>query len=318
MDKLKKAIFVVLKECMALKKDEKLLIVYDKNKKDIADIFLKKAIKITKNVKKIKTRVAKENGEEPLKNVANTMLNYDVILLITTKSLSHTNARRKASKKGARIASMPNITKDVMKRALTANYHKIKEISDEIYNKIKNKRTIKIITKKGTNLIVHARKAMFKDLGIYHKKGSFGNLPAGEVGFAPKEGKINGILVVDKTMAGIGRLKSPIKLLIKDGFVKKISGGKEADKLRGLLRNFKNKNVYNIAEFAIGTNYKARISGIALEDEKVLGTVHFALGDNRSYPGGKTKAPVHLDGVVSKPTLFANGKKIIERGYMVS
>ena len=312
-----KAAYIVLKKCMNLKKNEKLLIVYDINKKDIADILIKRAMSMTKYADKIKTKVAKENGEEPLKHVADKMLGYDIVLLVTTKSLSHTDARRRASKKGARIASMPNITKEMMKRALTADYQKIRKISKKIYDSIKNKKIIRLSTKIGTNLTIPARKPMFKDLGLYHKKGSFGNLPAGEVGFAPIEKKTNGILVIDKTMAGIGKLKKPIRMLIKNGFARKIEGGKEAHKLKRLLKNFKNNNVYNIAEFAIGTNYKARISGITLEDEKVFGTAHIALGDNTSYPGGKIKAPTHLDGVISKPTLIADNKKIMEQGILL-
>jgi len=312
-----RAAHVVLNECMNLKNNERFLVVYDKNKESIANVFLKKAEKITKNADKVRINVGKVYGEEPVKHIADKMLGYDVILLVTTKSLSHTDARRRASRKGARIASMPNITKEVMKRALNADYQKIREISKKIYDNLKDKRNIKLTTKKGTELVIPAGDGIFEDLGLYHKKGSFGNLPAGEVGFAPKEGKTNGVLVIDETMAGIGRLRSPIKLLIKGGFVRKISGGEEAKKLKILLKKFKDKSVYNIAEFAVGTNYKANFSGIILEDEKVFGTVHLALGDNSSYPGGKIKAPVHLDGVISKPTVFADGKKIIKDGKLI-
>lgn len=64
----------------------------------------------------------------------------------------------------------------------------------------------------------------------------------------------------------------------------------------------------NIAELGIGTNPKAIISGEVLEDEKVLGTVHIAIGDNKNF-GGKVKAPYHLDGMILEPTLWLNGKK---------
>lgn len=302
---------------MNLKNDERFLVVHDKNKKDIAKTILRKAKKITRYSDIIKTKIGKENGEEAAKHIADKMLDYDVILLITTKSLSHTDARRNASKKGARMASMPDITEGMMKRALNADYQEMEMISKKICSNFKSKDTIRLTTKKGTDINIPIQKKMFMDLGLYHKKGSFGNLPAGEVGFAPIEGKTNGVLVIDKTMAGIGKLESPIKLLIRNGFVKEISGGKEAIKLKRLLKKFRNKNVYNIAEFAIGTNKKAKITGVTLEDEKVFGTVHVALGDNSSYPGGKTKAPVHLDGVISKPTVTADNKKIMENGKLL-
>jgi len=50
-----------------------------------------------------------------------------------------------------------------------------------------------------------------------------------------------------------------------------------------------------------------------LEDEKAFGTVHIALGDNSTI-GGRTAAGIHLDGIITKPTVYADNKKIIENG----
>jgi len=317
MSSLEIAATNILKVCMGLKKNETCLIVYDKNKRKIANILLRKSKNFCKKADKIKTPVTKFNGQEPPKKIAKKIKQYNVAVLITTKSLSHTNARRKASKKGVRIASMPGVTEDMIKRTLTADYNKIKKINKKIYDSFKNKKKIKLITSKGTDVIFHINKSPFNDNGLYHKKGKFGNLPAGEIGFAPVEGKTKGFIVIDKTMAGIGKLKNNIKIEIKKGFVEKIEGKNDAKKLSTLLKKFKNKNVYNIAEFSIGTNYKAKITGIPLEDEKVYGTAHIAIGDNTSYPGGKTKAPIHLDGIISKPTVFVDNKKIIHRGKLL-
>ena len=314
---LERAATNILKTCMDLKKSESFLVVYDKKKKKIAGIILKKAKNLCKKADKILTKVAKVNGEEPSKRVIKKIAEYSVVVMATTKSLSHTNARRNASKKGVRIASMPGVTEDMMKRASTADYSKIKKLSEKVNRLLKNKKKLRLITKKGTDVVMHINKSPFNDVGFYHKKGDFGNLPAGEVGFAPVEHKTNGTIVIDKTMAGLGKLKKDIKIEVKNGFVKKISGGKEADKLNRLLKNLKNRNVYNIAEFSIGTNYKAKITGVTLEDEKVYGTAHIALGDNTSYPGGNIKAPVHLDGVISKPTVFIDNKKIMEKGQLI-
>lgn len=317
---LEKAVNNILKVCMDLKKNESFLVVYDKNKKKIADVLLKKAERISKKADEILTPVAKFNGEEPPQEVAEKIKEYDVVVMVTTRSLSHTNARRNASKKGVRIASMPGVTEDMIKRTLTADYNKIKKIGKRIYDVYKNKRKIKLVTKKGTDVTIYINKKPFNkniDSSFYHKKGDFGNLPAGEVGFSPIEGKTKGIIVIDKTMAAIGKLKNNIRLEVKKGFVKKIFGGNEAKKLARLLKKLKNKNVYNIAEFSIGINYKAKITGVILEDEKVYGTVHIALGDNTSYPGSKIKAPTHLDGVISKPTVFVDGKKIMDEGKLL-
>ena len=58
----------------------------------------------------------------------------------------------------------------------------------------------------------------------------------------------------------------------------------------------------NLAELGIGTNDRARRPDIVLEAEKIIGTVHLALGDNRSM-GGESAAPFHVDFVLWGPSL---------------
>ena len=50
-----------------------------------------------------------------------------------------------------------------------------------------------------------------------------------------------------------------------------------------------------------------------LEDEKMLGTVHIALGNNLSF-GGDNDVPLHLDGVITRPDIYVDDKKIMEKG----
>jgi leucyl aminopeptidase (aminopeptidase T) len=304
---------VVLKKCMQIKKREKVLIITDTKQRNIADIFFKAAAKLKIRTALIEIQIGKIHGEEPPKWAAEEMPKYDIILLITTKSLSHTKARKNACKKGARIASMPTITKDVIKRAINIDYKKLKQKNKKLMNILTKGKTAKITTKKGTDLIMNIqRRKGFDDNGEYNKKGSFGNLPSGEVAIAPIEGKTNGTYVVDKSFSGIGKLKKPVKIKVKNGYATEIKG----EKSKQLKKHLKNKKYKNIAEFGIGTNPKAKISGCVLEDEKVIGTVHIALGNSISL-GGKVNVPLHLDGVISKPTVFIDNKKIMEQGKLL-
>jgi len=72
----------------------------------------------------------------------------------------------------------------------------------------------------------------------------------------------------------------------------------------------------NIAELGIGTNDQAKITGLILEDEKVMGTVHIALGDNMSM-GGTVSVQSHLDGLIKKPTVYLDGRVIMEKGNLL-
>lgn len=176
---------------------------------------------------------------------------------------------------------------------------------------------VKVSTRIGTDIRMKLmKKTVMRDQGLYHKKGDWGNLPAGEVCLCPVEGSTNGKFVVDASMAGIGLLKNPIKITVKDGYAMSIEGGGKAEELKGLLENLNDKRVYNIAELGIGTNPKAIVSGFIIEDEKAIGTAHIALGNNVSY-GGSVAAPCHLDGVFRNPTIMADDKYIMKDGKFV-
>ncbi len=108
-------------------------------------------------------------------------------------------------------------------------------------------------------------------------------------------------------MAGLGLIKNAnIRIEVNDGYAVKITGGSLAKKLNKQLDEV-GKEARNIAEFGIGTNDSAKLSGVLLEDEKVMGTIHIALGNNLSM-GGKVDVPIHLDGVVKKPTVYMDGQ----------
>ena len=304
---------IVLKKCLGLKKNEKVFIITDSKLYGIAKLFFREAKKRANNVKLIKIPIPKVHGSEPSKKIANDMLKYNVELLITTKSLSHTKARKNACKKGARIASMPTITEGAMKRALNIDYEKLKWRNKKIMKLLTKGKMAKVTTKKGANLVMGIKgRRCFDDNGIYDKKGSFGNLPAGEVAVAPLEGTANGVYVVDASFSGFGKLKRPLKIRVKNGYAIKIAGGKA----KFLEKYLKNKKYRNIAEFGIGTNPKAKVSGCVLEDEKVIGTVHIALGNNISL-GGKVNVPLHLDGIIKNPTVWIDDRKIMDNGILM-
>ena len=311
MGYLEKSSNIILKQCMNLKENESCLVVTDSKLKQIGNALYKNTLKITKKSKLILTEIPKTHGTEPSKNIADEMLKYDAVLLATTKSLSHTRARKNTSKKGARIASMPGITIDMMSRALNIDFNKIKTINKKLIKKLQNKNKIKIITNKGTKIefILKGRKWTSDD-GIYTKKGAFGNLPSGEVFVAPLENLTSGTIIVDASVASLGKVDKNVKIDVKDGFIVDVKGGKISNYLKNLLKNKLSKNV---AELGIGTNYKAKITGNVLEDEKVAGTCHIAFGNNKHF-GGEIDVPFHLDVVIKNPTIYADNVLIMKNG----
>lgn len=306
---IRKSSRIILEECMGLRKNESCLIITDSKLLPIGNSLYENSLQIAGKSKLILTNIPSAHGNEPPMRIADEMLKYDVILMPTTKSLSHTRARKNATGKGARIASMPGITDSMMKRALDVNFRKISECNNFLISRLKNCDKIFLRTKKGTDVSFSlAGRNWISDDGIYDSIGAFGNLPAGEVFIAPLEGMANGVLIADASVGGFGMADTDIRIDIKDGFLAEIKGGKMSGKFAKFL---KNKSYRNVAELGIGTNYKAKITGNVLEDEKVKGTCHVAFGNNRHF-GGMVDVPFHVDFVIKEPEFYdADNKKII-------
>jgi leucyl aminopeptidase (aminopeptidase T) len=314
---MKEAARIVVQDCLGVKKGEEVLIIVDEKTRRIGDALFNAAKSLGAEAVLVEMIEREVHGSEPPRLVAEAMKSADVIIAPTSKSLTHTKARQEATKSGVRIASMPTITEDMMSRTLSADYTKIKERSLKFRDLLSQGNEVRVTTPAGTDLTfsIAGREAL-ADTGILHEKGAFGNLPAGEACLAPVEGKTSGVAVIDGSMAGVGVIKTPIRMVIKDGYVTEITGGDEAKVLSELLKD-KGKEAKNIAELGIGTNEKATPSGSPLEDEKVMGTVHVGIGDNIIF-GGKVKAPLHLDGIMKNPTLVIDGKTVIKNGkYLI-
>ncbi len=300
----------VVQNLMGIKKTETVLIIFDENMIELAESLYNASQKAAKKTALLKIHVGKVDGQEPDKTVAEEMKKFDVIIIPTTKSLTHTKARKEACKAGARVATMPGITKDTFERTLTIDYKKVDAVTQRLYDALNISKKVRVTTPAGTDVTFKVRPYRQKPEGYILKKGSYNNLPAGETMMAPLEGTMNGKIVFEKSFSNIGLIKDQIIAEVESGFAKKISGGKSAEKLKKILVSTKNPAVYNIAELGIGTNYAAKITGCFLEDEKVFQTAHFALGNNTAF-NGLIYAPLHLDGLIIKPTIIIDDKKVI-------
>ncbi|MFW6230640.1 MAG: aminopeptidase [Nanoarchaeota archaeon] len=304
----------VLSTCLRLKSKESCLIVTDTIKQELARPFYYYAKTITENARLAVMEPRSRNGEEPTEEIRQLMLKHDVQILLTDKSLSHTDARRKASATGARITTMPGISEEIMERCIPLDYQALKERNRKLRETIIGSHDIHITTPAGTDMHIAVTETHGESPGIYTECGAFGNLPSGEVDSGVVLEKTYGTLVVDKSMAGLGKLNSPLKITIKDGKAVSIEG-ERSDELKEMLDAI-GADAYIIAELGIGTNDKAIVSGKTLEDEKVLGTFHMALGNDVTY-GGHNDVPIHLDGVCANPTIIIDGRRVMEDGKLL-
>lgn len=315
LTKLQKAAVVALKDYMGISSEETLLVVSDEKLREIGLTLFEAGKELSHEAIYVEMKPREINGQEPPDQITELMKAVDVVVCPTSKSLTHTNARREASKLGVRIGTMPGITEETMLRCFSADYQKIVTTSELVNDKLKKANSIRVTSKLGTDVTmsVKARKSIIST-GVLRKIGESGNLPSGEVYLAPWEGKTNGKVVFDGSFAGIGLLEKPVIIEINKGYGTVVSDSEQSMKIVEMFEKA-GKDANAVAEFGIGTNYKAKLCGEILEDEKVLGTIHIAFGNNLSM-GGKISVSSHLDGLVKKPTVYVDDEMIMKDGKL--
>ncbi len=307
---------IAVRDCMRANPPEKVLVVTDQPLRTIGYALRQAARDLDTEVLLVEIVPRKSNGEEPPPEVAELMKMVDVVLCPTSKSLSQTDSRRAASACGVRIATPPGVTEEIMVRCRNADYDRIAQLTYRLCELMEGTRLIRVQSPSGTDILlpVEGRKAHASS-GILQERGRYGNLPTGEAYLAPLEGRPRGILVVDGSMAGVGLLKEPIRIIVENGCATGITGGEETGRLVELLEPH-GKDARPVAEFGIGTNDRAVLTGNILEDERVLGKIHIAFGDNKSM-GLTVRVAKHLDGMANRPTVWFDERKIMEAGSLL-
>jgi leucyl aminopeptidase (aminopeptidase T) len=274
--------------------------------------FGEKALKELKEKRLLQPLVKKEIADEGIKKAEAIIERYkksavNAVIALSNYSTSHTRFRDILTRLcGCRYASMPLFDVSMFEGSMNVDWRSLRKKTESIAKTVNKAVSVEIKTPNGSHIVLSKNKRQaLSDTGILTKPGAFGNLPAGEVFLAPVEGTAEGRLVLE--WAPTRELKSPITLIIEEGIVKEVMGEEPyADYLRTKL-NERPEN-RNIAELGIGTNNRAKRPDNILESEKILGTIHIALGDNSSF-GGKVKTPFHQDFVFFMPTVILKTKE---------
>ncbi|SDK41632.1 aminopeptidase [Natronorubrum texcoconense] len=310
MSELRAAAETAVRQCLALESDESCAIVTDDKREPIGNVLYEVASEIADESVIVRYPPGETHGSEPPAPVAAAMAGADVVLAPTTKSLSHTRARTEANDAGARVATLPGITEDVFTTGLDADYESIAAHCDDVIEQVADADEIRVTTPAGTDIAFGiGDREWLADTGIVHEPGIMSNLPAGEVFVSPETA--TGTFVVDGTMRPHGLLEADHQLTfeVEDGLVTHISDDEIRATVEGAAEDVGDA-AYNLAELGIGTNVAVtELVGSVLLDEKAAGTVHIAIGDNAGI-GGETEAPIHLDGILREPTVYADDAEV--------
>jgi leucyl aminopeptidase (aminopeptidase T) len=261
------------------------------------------------------------SGTEPGEEVVERMKEANVVLALTTHSMSHTRAPQEARKAGARVASMPGFLVEMLYPGdvMDADYQAIAAESKSVVQILTDAQDAAVRSRGGTDLTFSlAGRNGLGCTGLLTEKGARGNLPAGEGCIAPVEGTANGRLVVER---GWFPGTEDMVLDFREGLVVEVSGGGDfGDEVREILGIGQSDQVFqgrrNLAELGVGTNPNAKRTHALVEAEKIKGTVHIAIGDNAGL-GGSVRTDIHWDFVVPRPDLILDGHEVMRDGNLL-
>ena len=316
---------------------ESILIVTDDVRMDVAEAFAQGAIELG-----LWTRMVVLETQEgvfrklPPKHLVEMINapNQPDIFVNTLRGMAEETPFRIATikletRKGrSRLGHCPGITMDMLTEgALSLSREENAEMQNNaqaLLAMLQDVESVHVIAPAGSNFTLNVKgRTWFSDTFINWKDMKWMNLPTGEVLVGPVETGMQGILVCDLAVGGIGPLKSPICIVVKDGKVVKVDGD-DKKAVQGVLDTQATDTMAkHVGEFAFGLNPKARIVEEFLESEKVGSAIHVAFGSNIDYPGiAANNSATHQDFLVDKPTVtvtYADGRTrtLMEIGNLV-
>ncbi len=306
----------VVREVAAVKTGENILVLTDPLVSERIPASLAEAANLSGGIPSILVIPPSLYPGAPLPSPAEQAVKgAEVVIMATSKSVAHSDVFSR-EKNHRRLISMPGIMEEsFIEGGGTMDLKELQEITDRVSRALEGKRHFTLTSDKGTDATFTSRGRAFSCFSRPPVPVGFAMFPDGESIVALQERTLEGRIVLDVFQTGVGPLREPIVFTLKKGRVEKISGGIEARLLQELIEKYGDENSYFFGEFALGTNPRARFIGSAGEDKKRIGTVHLSLGDDIDI-GGELKSKLHLDGVMGRPTLVADGQTLIEDGRL--
>jgi leucyl aminopeptidase (aminopeptidase T) len=312
MPDLGPAVSTVVRQCLQVAPGENVIVIVDERTRSIGEALRDEAARAGADAVMAIMDERAEDGSEPPAAVAAALEASQVFIAPTSRSLSHTSARKRASEAGARGATMPGVTEEMLARVMAVDFDQMGRRSRAVAELLTGARRARVTCPRGTDITLELDgRDGISDDGRLTESGAFGNLPCGEAFVAPTGG--DGV-VVAASLAPLGLSEEPATLTVRDGLIVSGAGGLGPEYFARLDAH--GDAGRNLAELGVGTNDAATLTGNVLEDEKILGTVHIAFGASAGI-GGTVSVPIHLDVVVLDATLTLDGVTVLAGGRYV-
>jgi len=313
LNKTEKLAKLILLNCLELQPGQAVLLVSEIKQTHAALAFHSVAAKAHLELMSL-TLTERPNGEPRLSAFARRSIEAAELAVMVLPKLDPDSVNWLRQQNRTRVLFFPQIDVEEIPAALETDPRQLRDRSRKLADILTIGRTLQLTTGNGTAL----------KMSITQNRGSaevipfmpelfLASLPLGRAFVTPLVNSVAGEIFIDDLAGNHSSAASPIELKIVDGKITLIKGGKAANELRRRLR-LAGTNARQIVEIGVGLNEKARLGNSEFEDEKVMGTVHLGIG---RLAGGSKTPEIFARGILQKPNVLIDGKKIVEDGKML-
>jgi len=312
----------LLRDCLALKKSEELLVVIDTE----TDMTMAQALggvagDIGANFTIAMMPSRNEiNAHQIPETVNRAMDGADVYIGMTRASgaacystrLAELVHQKKLRECSMVMRSLDNFTKG----GALADYDALYAEGLSLKTFWEQRKAIEISTPAGTSLTAQiGANPVYIECGIARNPGDTMAFSDGEVSQGPNPQTVNGQVVVDGPICQLGMPHKPLVLEVAESKIINIIDG-DTTKLKRLARLLESvPGADNFAEIGLGLNPESQQNGDFEEEKKARGTCHIALGDDIFF-GGTTQCAVHWDMVMYNVTARMDSTEVVADGII--
>src|ERR687894_2067322 len=207
MTELERATETVVGPCLRVQPGEDVVIVVDTTTQAIGEALRAAAAAAGGEPVVCVMEPRSVDGEEPPAAIAAALAAARVFVAPTRRSLSHTRARKAASDAGARGATLPGVTEDMLARLKATDFPLMAARSPAVPDLLTRPARAAATRPPRPDLPLDpAGREGIADDGALRDPGAFGNLPCGEGFISPLAGEGT---IATRSVATVGLLDEP-------------------------------------------------------------------------------------------------------------